>query len=103
MCPPATAVLLRLLSIGVNLDQFVQFVECNGNGRYRLSRGGCEQSTAGRFSGENHFDKGTLHGEQWYPYRAYQKVATDELGCTLFGRINEVKVHKMRWVGTAST
>jgi hypothetical protein len=52
-----------------------------------------------------HFDKGTLYGEQWYPLRidrAYREVATDELGCTLFGRMNGVKVHKMRWLGTAS-
>ena len=34
--------------------------------------------------------------------RAYREVAADELGCTLFGRMNGVKVHKMRWLGTAS-
>ena len=29
-------------------------------------------------------------------------MATDDLECTLFGRMNKVKVHKMRWLGTAS-
>jgi len=54
---------------------------------------------------KTHFDKGTLYREQWYPLRidrAYREVGTDELGCTLFGRMNGVKVHKMRWLGTAS-
>jgi len=52
-----------------------------------------------------HFDKGTLYKEQWYPLRidrAFREVVTDELGCTLFGRMNGVKVHKMQWSGTAS-
>ncbi|KAH7118403.1 hypothetical protein EDB81DRAFT_618150, partial [Dactylonectria macrodidyma] len=43
--------------------------------------------------------------EQWYPFRvdrAYRAVATDELGCAVFGQMNGVKVHKMRWLGTAS-
>jgi hypothetical protein len=51
------------------------------------------------------FNKGTLYREQWYPIwidRAYKSVATDDLGCTLFGRMNKVKVLKMRWLGTAS-
>ena len=33
--------------------------------------------------------------------RAYKSVAIDDLGCTLFGRMNKVKVHKMRWLGIA--
>jgi hypothetical protein len=28
-------------------------------------------------------------------------VATDELGCTIFRRMNGVKVYKMRWLETA--
>lgn len=49
--------------------------------------------------------QGTLYREQWDPLQidtAYRKVATDELGCTLFGRMNGVKVRKMRWLGMAS-
>ncbi|KFA80208.1 hypothetical protein S40288_09886 [Stachybotrys chartarum IBT 40288] len=34
--------------------------------------------------------------------RAYRAVATDELGCAVFGQMNGVKVRKMRWLGTAS-
>lgn len=34
--------------------------------------------------------------------RVYHEVATDEVGCTLFGRLNGIKVHKMRWLGNVS-
>jgi hypothetical protein len=34
--------------------------------------------------------------------RAYHKVATDEMGCDLFSRMNGVKVHKVRWLGNVS-
>jgi hypothetical protein len=54
---------------------------------------------------KTHFDRGTLYGEQWYPIRvdrAYHGVAVDEMGCSIFGQLNGVKVHKMRWLGSAS-
>lgn len=34
--------------------------------------------------------------------REYREVATDDMGCTLFGQLNGVKVHKMRWLGNVS-
>jgi hypothetical protein len=34
--------------------------------------------------------------------RAYGDVATNNLEWTLFGRMNKVKVHKMKCLGTAS-
>jgi hypothetical protein len=82
-------------------------VNSKGNGRYRLLFK--EEDVDGLRRDDSwvrtHFDKGALYGEQWYPIRidrAYREVATDELGCTIFGRMNGVKVHKMRWLGTAS-
>ena len=76
-------------------------VNSKGNGRYRLL---FREADVGKVRQDDswvktHFNKGTLYGEQWYPLRidrAYRGVATGELGCTLFGRMNGVKVHKMR-------
>lgn len=82
-------------------------VNSKRNGRYRLLFREADVDKVRRDDAcvKIHFDKGTLYGEQWYPLRvdrAYREVATDELGCTLFGRMNGVKIHKMRWLGTAS-
>jgi hypothetical protein len=76
-------------------------VNSKGKGRYRLlfkeaDVDGLQQDDSWV---RTHFDKGALYGEQWYLIwidRAYQEVATDELGCTIFGRMNGAKVHKMR-------
>jgi hypothetical protein len=81
-------------------------VNSKGNGRYRLLFREADVDKVRRDDSwvATYFNKGTLYGEQWYPLRidrAYREVATDELGCTLFGRMNGVKVHKMRWLGTA--
>lgn len=82
-------------------------VNSKGNGRYRLLFRESDVDQVRRDGSwmKTHFDKGTLYGVQWYPLRidrAYREVATNELGCTLFGWMNGVKVHKMRWLGTAS-
>jgi hypothetical protein len=82
-------------------------VNSKGKGRYRLLFKEADVDGLRRDNSwvRTHFDKGVLYGEQWYPIRidkAYREVATDELGCTIFGRMNGVKVHKMRWLGTAS-
>jgi hypothetical protein len=29
-------------------------------------------------------------------------AAVDEMGCSIFGQLNGVKVHKMRWLGNVS-
>ncbi|KAH9203832.1 hypothetical protein DL95DRAFT_472038 [Leptodontidium sp. 2 PMI_412] len=80
-------------------------VNSKGNGRYRLLFHGDDVDKVRRDDTwlRTHFD--TLYGEQWYPMRVdrvYHEVATDEVGCTLFGRLNGVKVHKMRWLGNVS-
>lgn len=31
--------------------------------------------------------------------RAYYRAVVDEMGCSIFGQINGVKVHKMIWLG----
>jgi hypothetical protein len=82
-------------------------VNSKGKGRYRLLFKEADVDGLRRDDSwvRTHFDKGALYGEQWYPIRidrAYWEVATDELGCTIFRRMNGVKVHKMRWLGTAS-
>lgn len=82
-------------------------VNSKGNGRYRLLFHGDDVDKVRRDDTwlRTHFDRGTLYGEQWYPMRVdrvYHEVATDEVGCTLFGRLNGVKVHKMRWLGNVS-
>jgi hypothetical protein len=82
-------------------------VNSKGKGRYRLLFKEADVDGLRRDDSwvRTHFDKGALYGEQWYPIRidrAYREVATDELRCTIFGRMNGVKVHKMRWLGTAS-
>jgi hypothetical protein len=82
-------------------------VNSKGKGRYRLLFKEADVDGLRRDDSwvRTHFDKGVPYGEQWYPIRidkAYREVATDELGCTIFGRMNGVKVHKMRWLGTAS-
>ena len=82
-------------------------VNSKGNGRYRLLFREADVDKVRQNDAwiKSHFNKGTMYGEQWYPLRidrAHRDVATDELGCTLFGRMNEVKVHKMRWLGAVS-
>jgi hypothetical protein len=76
-------------------------VNDKGNGRYRLLFKEADVDGLQRNDSwvTTHFNKETLYGEQWYPIRidrAYKSVTTDDLGCTLFGRMNKVKVHKMR-------
>ena len=50
----------------------------------------------------------TLIGErctEGYPIRvdrAYHEAAVDEMGCSIFGQLNRVKIHKMRWLGNVS-
>jgi hypothetical protein len=78
-----------------------------GNGRYRLlfRYGDIDKVRRDDSWLRTHFGKGTLYGEQWYPMRvdrAYREVAADEMGCTLFGQLNGVKAHKMRWLGNVS-
>jgi hypothetical protein len=82
-------------------------VNSKGNGRYRLLFREADVDKVRQNDSwiRTHFDKATFYGEQWYPFRvdrAYRAVATDELGCAVFGQMNGVKVHKMRWLGTAS-
>jgi hypothetical protein len=82
-------------------------VNSKGNGRYRLLFQGKDIDNVRKDDAwvRTHFDRGTLYGEQWYPVRvdrAYHKVATDEMGCSIFGQLNGVKVHKMRWLGNVS-
>ena len=82
-------------------------VNSKGNGRYRLLFQ-CKDIDKVRMDDarlRTHFDRGTLYGEQWYPMRVdrvYYEVAVDEMGCSLFGQLNGVKVHKMRWLGNMS-
>jgi hypothetical protein len=78
-----------------------------GNGRYRLLIKEVDVDELRRDDSwvTTHFNKGTLYVEQWYPIgidRTYKSVAIDGLGCTLFGRMNRVKVHMVRWLGRAS-
>ncbi|KAM4067830.1 DDE superfamily endonuclease [Hirsutella rhossiliensis] len=82
-------------------------VNSKGNGRFRLLFRETDVDKVRQNDTwiRTHFDKGTLYGEQWYPLRvdrAHRGVATDDIGCAVFGRMNGVKVHKMRWLGTAS-
>ncbi|KAL5331200.1 hypothetical protein ACEPPN_000729 [Leptodophora sp. 'Broadleaf-Isolate-01'] len=82
-------------------------VNSKGNGRYRLLFQGKDIDNVRKDDTwvRTHFDKGTLYGEQWYPMRvdrAYHEVAMDEMGCSIFGQLNGVKVHKMRWLGNVS-
>jgi hypothetical protein len=82
-------------------------VNSKGNSRYRLLFQGGDIDKVGRDDTwlRTHFDRGTPYGEQWYPMRvdrAYHEVAIDEMGCALFGQMNGVKVHKMRWLGIVS-
>ncbi|KAM4058177.1 DDE superfamily endonuclease [Hirsutella rhossiliensis] len=73
-------------------------VNSKGNGRFRL------------LFRESDVDKDTLRQGNaiWGAVvplrvdRAHCGVATDDIGCAVFGRMNGVKVHKMRWLGTAS-
>ena len=83
-------------------------VNSKGSGRYRLLFHTDDIDKVRRDDTwlKTYFDKGSLYGEQWYPMRvdrARHKVATDGMGCALFGRMNGVKVHKMRWLGNMST
>jgi hypothetical protein len=34
--------------------------------------------------------------------RVYHEAAVDEMGCSIFGQLNRVKVHNMRWLGNVS-
>lgn len=82
-------------------------VNSKGNGRYRLlfNQKDIEHLRRDDKWVQTHFDKGTVYGDQWFPVRidrACRKVAMDELGCSVLGRLNGVKVHKMRWLGTVS-
>ncbi|KAH8799484.1 hypothetical protein F5884DRAFT_758508 [Xylogone sp. PMI_703] len=82
-------------------------VNSKGNGRYRLLFRDEDVDKVRRDDVwlKTYFDRGTLYGEQWYPIRvdrAHHKVSTDEMGCTVFGQMNKVKVHKMRWLGNVS-
>ncbi|KJZ68480.1 hypothetical protein HIM_10283 [Hirsutella minnesotensis 3608] len=82
-------------------------VNSKGNGRFRLLFRETDVDKVRQNDTwiKTHFDKGTLYGEQWYPLRvdrAHRGVATDDIGCAVFERMNGVKVHKMRWLGTAS-
>ncbi|KAG4442881.1 hypothetical protein IFR05_001677 [Cadophora sp. M221] len=82
-------------------------VNSKGNGRYRLLFHGDDVDKVRRVDTwlRTHFDREMLYGKQWYPMRVdrvYHEVATDEVGCVLFGRLNGVKVHKMRWLGNVS-
>lgn len=46
-------------------------------------------------------DRVRLYGEQWFPVRVdrvKKSMPMDELGCTLFGKLNNAKVAKMRWL-----
>ena len=71
-------------------------VNSKGNGRYRLlfQEADVDKVRQDDSLVKTHFSKGTLYGEQWYPLRidrAYREVAIDELGCTLFSRMNGLK------------
>ncbi|KAF8846406.1 hypothetical protein BDZ45DRAFT_682538 [Acephala macrosclerotiorum] len=82
-------------------------VNAKGNGRYRLLFQGKDIDNVRKDDTwvRTHFDRGTLYGEQWYPVRvdrAYHGAAVDEMGCLIFGQLNGVKVHKMRWLGNVS-
>lgn len=82
-------------------------VNSKGNGRYRLLFQGKDVDTVRKDDTwvKTHFDRETLYGEQWYPMRvdrAYHGAAVDEMGCSIFGQLNGVKVHKMRWLGNVS-
>jgi hypothetical protein len=82
-------------------------VNSKGNGRYRLLFQGKDIDNVRKDDTwvRTHFDRGTLYGEQWYPIRvdrAYHETAVDEMGCSIFGQLNGVKVHKMRWLGHVS-
>jgi len=82
-------------------------VNSKGNGRYRLLFQGKDVDTVRKDDTwvKTYFDRGALYGEQWYPMRvdrAYHGAAVDEMGCLIFGQLNGVKVHKMRWLGNVS-
>lgn len=82
-------------------------VNSKGSGRYRLLFHSKDVDNVRRDEAwlRTHFDRGTIYGEQWYPMRVdrvHHEVAVDEMGCTLFGQMNGIKVHKMRWLGNVS-
>jgi hypothetical protein len=83
-------------------------VNSKGSGRYRLLfRSEDDVAKVRRDDSwlKTHFDRGTLYGEQWYPVRVdrvYHGVLVDETGCALFGQMNGVRAHKMRWLGQVS-
>ena len=80
-------------------------VNAKGNGRYRLLFKGKDIDNVRRDDTwlRTHFDRGTLYGEQWYPVRidrVYHKVAVDELGCTLLGRLTISRFIRCGGLGT---
>lgn len=88
-------------------------IECigindKGNGRYRLlfKHAGLVNLVRRDESWlEDQFPGARLYGEQWYPLRldrVSKKVIPDETGCRVFGKMNGVKVHKMRFLGKAT-
>jgi hypothetical protein len=82
-------------------------VNSKGNGRYRshFNQNDVESLRRDDSWVRTHFDKGTVYGEQWYPVRvdsAFRGNKTDELGCTVLGRLNNVEAKKMRWLGNPS-
>jgi hypothetical protein len=82
-------------------------VSFKGRGRYRLHFHQHVVDTVRRddYWLRTHFDGATVYGEQWYPVKidnVWKKLALDGLGCTLVGRLNNVEVKKMCWLGSSS-